>query len=707
MDSLNQPALLQRPNLLGDYHAEADHEMLSRAFIETVDYRTLLETSDKTLVVGRRGTGKSALALQLLKVFNSEPNVSVLTVMPEQEQVIGMRPLVRMFGNTFNMITAGAKLGWRYALMMEAILALSSNYKYSKTTEHTFLNKTLTNWTASDMDITEKLRFRLKEVVNQTTAAEEIISDLPRILDLKHIEQSLISACTEMKHSIVFIFDRLDEGYEPDDIGIGFINGLVHAAIDLKTRIHNIKSIIFIRDNIFRAVQKLDADFTRNIEGNVLRLHWDEGSLLNFSTRRLKVALDIKSDASIKIWNQCTKDELKGTVGFSKCLHMTLYRPRDVIALLNEAFYNANRLGQSGVIGIENIEISAKYISENRLEDLKREYTATLPGLPLYVSIFHNKNPRLELSTFNKLIEDMFSRGSENPIVQQDLNILGDSNAIIRALSSVGFLGVLDNVSGRFIFCHDGRAPDREFNIGDELLVHPCYWMALNCTSSTLAVSEAEEIYDEYDIEIFSETPQIRIARINAIIKALDDIPEGDQGSHDFENWSHKAIRICFAKGLKNIELKPNKNAQTRRDIVGTNLCLSGFWKRIYGDYKARQVLFEVKNYRELTSSDYYQMQAYLVHEYGRFGIFVTRSDNVELYAGKDVEWVRSVYLKEEKLILKITAKYLCNLLDKLKKPLKHDQVDDALHILLDDYIRLYIEGQTKSNKTKKRIIRP
>jgi hypothetical protein len=52
-------------NSLGDLRAEADIWMLGRAFLETAEYRTLIETSDRLLIVGRRGTGKSALTQAL------------------------------------------------------------------------------------------------------------------------------------------------------------------------------------------------------------------------------------------------------------------------------------------------------------------------------------------------------------------------------------------------------------------------------------------------------------------------------------------------------------------------------------------------------------------------------------------------------------------------------------------------------------------
>lgn len=156
-----------------------------------------------------------------------------------------------------------------------------------------------------------------------------------------------------------------------------------------------------------------------------------------------------------------------------------------------------------------------------------------------------------------------------------------------------------------------------------------------------------------------------------------------------------KAIRICFAKGLRNVELKPNKLAKSRRDVVATNLGEGDAWRRIYDDYGTRQVTFEIKNYPGLEASDYQQVQSYLTGEYGRIAFVVTRDDTVDLYANKDVEWVREMYTNHRALIIKRTAKFFTNLLQKLRNPQKHDTVNNALHRLLDTYTRLYLGGQT------------
>src|ERR1700693_1269595 len=97
------------PKNLGDLRAEADGAMLDRAFLETRDYRTLIETSDRILVVGRRGTGKSALTRGLQRYWGRTDGVVVAKLVPEEHQVIAVRPLVRMFGEQFSRIPAGTR----------------------------------------------------------------------------------------------------------------------------------------------------------------------------------------------------------------------------------------------------------------------------------------------------------------------------------------------------------------------------------------------------------------------------------------------------------------------------------------------------------------------------------------------------------------------------------------------------------------------
>ena len=694
----HRPHLYTRPNALGDLRAEADLEMLKDTFLETADYRTLIETSDRMIVVGRRGTGKSALAIMLERHWRRANDIEIVKLSPEEHQIFGIRPIVQLFGDSFNKMRAGSRIGWRYALMMETARCLAPVLSFSRTKAFDVLKPHLKKWSNAGHSLAGRYRATLSQEVDKSLhPAEARIGDLPRKLDLTDVEKALAEACGQCKRNVTLIIDRLDEGYEPDNVGTGVVAGLVQATIDLKTHIPQVKPIVFLRDNIFRAVQYLDPDYSRNVEGHVLRLHWNEDSLFSFAARRAALAFGIEEESNVKIWNRCTAGDLKGRNGFLRCLRLTLYRPRDLLALLNEAFYTAGKQGQS-VLVIQHIEATAREYSQVRLDDLRKEYLSIVPGLREYISVFADSNPEQSVDNVGEAINKLLTTGSRDSVVQQDFLILQDVQAVLRALYSVGFIGVRDTSTGSYIFCHDGRAPDRAFLETDRILVHPSYWMALNCTRNTLDLDEAEEIYDEYDIEISSETPEIRNKRIKQLISQLSSIEEGNEGAKDFEQWCHKSIRICFAKGLRNVELKPNKLAKARRDIVATNLGEGDAWRRIYEDYGTRQVVFEVKNYQGLKSSDYQQMQSYLTGDYGRLGFFITRDNTVELYANKDVEWVREIYATHKAIVIKLTGKYLCKLLHKLRNPQKHDAVNDALHKLLDVYVRLYFAGQTASN---------
>lgn len=686
-----------RPNLLGDLRAEADQVMLSRAFLETADFRTLIETSDRMIVVGRRGTGKSALTLKLSGHWRGSSSEKVIRIVPEDYNVIGARPLLKHFGDSFSVIRAGSKLAWRYALLMETALSLSPKHQFSNTEGYKKIKQRVSDWKGYGPNVVDRFSRLLEVSLDAVESPERNVGRLPVKLDLTVVEKSLSSACEESNTTVVFLIDKLDEGYSPDSIGIGLIDGLVQAAIEVKTRIPRIRPIIFLRDNIFRAVQANDPDFSRNIEGHVLRLHWNVDSLFNFATKRLSVAFETKEDTSaVKIWNDHTAGDLKGKQGFQDCLRLTLYRPRDLLSLLNEAYYEASKNGQE-IIVREHIDATARYISQNRLDDLIKEYSSIIPGLKFYIGVFEGQSPELDGTSAATLYREMFDRKTDNSAALQDFYILGDAIGVLRSLYSVGFIGIKNRSSGTYVFCHDGRAPDQELSGDDSILVHPCYWTALNITQNGLTASEADEIFDEYDIHVSSETPIIRNERIKQLIGQLSDIPEGQEGSARFEQWCQSAIRICFAKGLRNVELKPNRAAKSRRDVVATNLGEGDAWRRIYDDYGSRQVTFEIKNYQGLKADDYYQILNYLTGEYGRLGFFVTRDERMDVLADKDLGWIREMYSKHNILVIKITAKWLARLLDKLKNPQKHDAVNRNMHTLLDTYARLYIEGQSKS----------
>lgn len=694
-------------NPLGDIRAEADHLMLARAFYETPDYLSLLESDDKVVVVGRRGTGKSAITYRLQKQW-ADPKASILVLVePEEHQTLALAPLVALTGTKFLSVRASCRLIWRYGLMLEVAQKLVVRYKSREAVAQSeTLNKHLKEWGRVDQAFFEKLRILLKRVLPANTEPDDAIGVLADALEINSIERALKQILSTASFKVHILVDRLDEGFDPNNSNIAFIDGAITAAIDISTAFKGtVKPLIFLRDNIFRAVAHYDQDFTRNIEGQTLRLHWDVNNLFYLVCNRIRSAFQDDTQNNKRLWSRYTSHELQGDEGFRQCLKFTLYRPRDILILLNSAFENASKRDLAAAvatISLADLEKSAKVISTNRLDDLHKEYRHIFPSIDAAIAVFSNRSPEISLASGCELLMDVLAR----PVglaSSTELAIFSQPEDLIRALYGIGFFGVYDPGSGSYVFSHDGRRPDAEFEPDQKLLIHPCYWMALNLTRSTLNPEEATDINDEYEIKVASVTPELRNARLGRLITEYTKIVSGLDGAAEFEQWCLEALKICFAGRLDNIALHPNKAAVNRRDVVGTNLAQSAFWNRIQNDYATRQVIFEIKNYENPTLEDYRQTLSYLSGPYGSIAFIISRDWNVTLDRDKELAWVRSIYADHKKVIVKLSGKFISDILAKLRNPQKHDAGDKALVSLLDDYERLYFSQQSGRSRASRR----
>lgn len=698
-----------RTHLLGEQTAENDRMLLGN-FIETPEYRTLIENPDSTVVVGRRGTGKSALFTKLGNFWESQHGNTVIKISPEDFHTIGFRSIFTIISGKYAYVRAASKLLWKYALLMETAVALQKNYKarqaivqFPQLLEHS------KQWALKQTDFFSKMTECGNTNFRQNQSVELMISTLGISLNLQTIESEFKEFLESVPTLVYILIDRLDEGYEDDTTGTALVAGAILAASELNKKFDKFRPILFQRDSIHRSIAKNDPDYTRNIEGEVLRLHWDTHQLLSLVARRLNFAFSLKMENAQRIWDRCTANqgsdrELQGESGFKKCLQFTLYRPRDLMSLLNQAFYNAMKEGRNNIV-YSDIESTAKGISEARLDDLRKEYYSIMPSIVPAVQLFTNISPEISFKNALDLVDTLLLSGespwSDAPEILIDCSLLG-REGIIRSLYSIGFLGIHDVATNAFIFCHDGRNPDREFNSKDRLLVHPCYWIALNATKNALTPSEAEQINDEYEITVTSVAPEIRNKKIGGLISAIGKIAPGQDDAAAFEDWALTAVQTVFAGHLENIEAKPNKDAIQRRDIVGTNLSKSTAWDRIRIDYGVRQVIFEVKNYSDIGPTEYRQMASYLVGNYGCLGFIITRDEDDSPRAGKDLDWLREIHTTQDKVVVKLSFKFFTRLLGKLRNPEKHDSVNLALNQLIDNYERRYLNLTVNRSASKK-----
>jgi len=461
--------------------------------------------------------------------------------------------------------------------------------------------------------------------------------------------------------------------------------------------------VLFIRDNIYRSLNYFDRDFSRHIEGNTLRLNWDESSLLHLISNRLRVALGLeKIESDVKAWNRFAYSDLKNREGFNLCLNYTLYRPRDLIVLLNTAYSQTARSGRKELIK-DDIETSSKQISNNRITDLQKEYDEVFPGLSLFIDLFKGKPAFREYAIIVEDLKSQIDNAEFKEVSNSDFALLETGEDVFFALYSVGFLGLENPATKNLQFCHDGSSADIDATKTDQrACIHPCYWKALDIQSEQIEENVIIELYDDTKTTSTDEIADIRTKKIGQLVSALPQMQEGKDDAHKFEEWVFRTIQILFSGQLSNPELNPNTDAVQRRDIVTTNMADSGFWGRVLEDYKSRQVVFEVKNYSTLKNDDFRQALSYSGDAYGQFVVIVSRNQNEGL-STTERGWVKELWDRHNVLIFVIPAVILSRCIGKLRNRQRFDYVDNQLNKRLDTFQRSYLSlRHIKKTKPKR-----
>lgn len=217
---------------LGDLRAEFDHRMLEKVFYASPDFRTIIEDFDRTIVIGRRGTGKSALFYKLSQFWSKNPKSQVIEIAPEEHDMMTVRSFLPAFGNKFAIVRAGARVAWRYGFLLEIANNVSASYRFKDCKSFPFLDQHLRIWRKSGLNIYQRLRTLISQHNVAEKRPEEIIAQLAAAFDLSNLESAVKDALFETKVSVFILADRLDEGYEPDHLGIGLVDGFIKGSVN-------------------------------------------------------------------------------------------------------------------------------------------------------------------------------------------------------------------------------------------------------------------------------------------------------------------------------------------------------------------------------------------------------------------------------------------------------------------------------------------
>ena len=440
----------------GDPAAENEAGLLDSYFLETEQFR-LTTQGDLNILLGRKGSGKTAIFLQARNRTRANKANIVVDLQPEGYQLIRLKSFIlqKMSGGARREFIASF---WEYIVWLELTYKLLEKdekfvrYDARLITRFDHLKAAYTRRVEGAGDFTERLEALIDRVIARYE--EQIGGNSGELSSSKVLEvvygaeigplREEIMGYLRSKGIVFFLFDNLDRfwtspSFTAEDALI--IAGLVESLSAIRRRFTQAKRefywAIFLRSDVFEFVVRGMADYGKL---SVDSVEWNDPELLGelFKTRILR---GIGKDPQHwrEIWEAVSVQEVGGVPTLDFLIQSSLMRPRYLIRLFETARRRAITLSKERV-DEDDYEAALDELGWQVLEDFDRELVDVVPDVEELMFDLVQVHGRISLEEL---------RGIINGRVQDDDRV----ETIIDVLIWSGCIGVQRN--GRVTYISD------------------------------------------------------------------------------------------------------------------------------------------------------------------------------------------------------------------------------------------------------------
>ena len=378
--------------------AERDEDLFS-CFVSSEAYSNL-QAGKKYIILGNRGSGKSALFLKLAQEERLKNNI-VVELAPEDYSY-------ELLSETMKKESEGAwakqgaySASWKYLIYVTVMKQLLINGQVIKggpgSKIYIYLRDNHKGVEKSPIDLMISYLKRLEGVKVGNYEAKLKARELKNLYNLEEINTLIPEIDNVLRNKkVIVLIDELDKGWDASEDAIAFVAGLFQAAISINNQMNNVKVIMSLRKELYDNIPTLyeDAQKVRDIIEEIV---WDETSLLELIARRIAKNNQVLSRLSFyERWNLIFAEVLqyRQTKSFNYIVDRTLYRPREIIQFCNDIIDHIRRKMFSNVLPLDYKQITeAEYsYSESRLKNICAEYRFQFPGLQSIMETFRGKS---------------------------------------------------------------------------------------------------------------------------------------------------------------------------------------------------------------------------------------------------------------------------------------------------------------------------
>jgi hypothetical protein len=485
---------------IGDPRAENEMPTLGLYYLKTDQFERTVR-GEANLVVGRKGSGKTALFIQVRDKIRADKRNIVVDLKPEGYQLIKLKEDILTYlsaGARQHLITAF----WEYLILLEVA------YKILDKDQHTYRH----NHDLHDLYVRLRNTYRLAEVSSEGDFSERLtmlsdslidryqtkfgnadaqrlsaaqVTELLYKHDLKELRQ-LISAYLEQKKSVWVLFDNLDKGWSTH--GVDMIDAIVlRCLVDAGRKIeremqrddHDFHCIVFVRNDVYDHLMKNSADYGKESRA---ALDWSDPDMLREMLRlRLVNGMKGKLDKFDfhTVWRELCTSHYVGEESSAYIIERSLMRPRNVLKIFNHCRGFATNFGRQR-ISDPDIEKGLAAYSHDLLEELDRELTDVYPDAKDLLYYFLDADEVLTAAQLNSILQE----ASISP---------DEAVKVIDFLLYYGVLGTRLGDIDHFIYSvnYDLKVLKIRANRHTEAadyVVNPAFWPALGIRTRRAAV---------------------------------------------------------------------------------------------------------------------------------------------------------------------------------------------------------------------------
>lgn len=460
-------------------------EGLKNYFLETGTF-VRLRDGEKSILLGNRGAGKSAIIKMLSEYYKKKGNL-VIELLPEDYSYEILNKTT-VSGNEEKFVKASAyTAAWKYlmyVIAMKTYIQDSSTvvksharpiYDYVRKNHKGYDQQS--NWEIliNYIKRIEGIKVGTYEAGIKTRQLQELykLEDINNLLpDLKQLTQ---------RKPIIFLVDELDKGWDASEEAQAFIGGLFQASVTLNQLSDKFKVIISLRKELYDNIPLLYEDYQKYNDMFEV-IEWNKDNLFELITKRISYSLSLSKDKNNnEKWNTVFAKDVHGESSFDYILNRTLNRPRELIQFCIDSKERAVEI-RSDKIDINAIVTSEVKYSDKRTKDIAMEYKFQYPNLLSVFELFRGKQSVISRVDLEKLIQNNLNSG--NIINDCKFWLINQSEELlITVLCQIGFLKIDTTcyINGELKTGFFGVNETNQTNIGNirSFMIHPMFTMYL------------------------------------------------------------------------------------------------------------------------------------------------------------------------------------------------------------------------------------